>query len=149
MKSKLSAVLVAAGCVLAVSPANALSFTTDIGATTSSIPGAILFDDFDTVQNPAVGTITGGLYSWSRAKRPRITTCDRKFHLCRRSSRRGAQCHGDVYKPCQLRWLCLGTTNSMDSMVLLFSVHLPSLGKTCPHPISTSLLVQGKPSLSL
>jgi len=37
-----------------------------------------------------------GLYSWSRAKRPRITTYDRKFHLCRRSSRRGAQCHGDV-----------------------------------------------------
>jgi hypothetical protein len=49
MKVKLGAALAAAGCVLAVSPANALSFTTDIGATTSSIPGAILFDDFDTV----------------------------------------------------------------------------------------------------
>jgi hypothetical protein len=60
VKSKLSAALAAAGCVLAVSPANALSFTTDIGATTSPIPGAILFDDFDTVQNTAVGTITGG-----------------------------------------------------------------------------------------
>jgi hypothetical protein len=60
MKSKLSAALAAAVCVLAVSPANALSFTTDIGATTSSVPGAILFDDFDTVQNTAVGTITGG-----------------------------------------------------------------------------------------
>jgi hypothetical protein len=60
MKSKLSTALAAAGCLLGVSPANALSFTTDIGATTSPIPGAILFDDFDTVQNTAVGTITGG-----------------------------------------------------------------------------------------
>jgi hypothetical protein len=59
MKSKLSAALAAAGCVLAVSPANALSFTITPG-TTSSVPGAVLFDDFDTVQNTAVGTITGG-----------------------------------------------------------------------------------------
>jgi hypothetical protein len=60
MKSKLSAVLVAAGCVLAVSPANAISVTINFGATTSSVPGAVLFDDFDSVQNTAIGTITGG-----------------------------------------------------------------------------------------
>src|SRR5215813_8808660 len=61
MKSKLSAALAAAGCVLAVSPANAISVTINPGATTSSVPGAVLFDDFDTVQNTAIGTITGGL----------------------------------------------------------------------------------------
>ena len=61
MKSKLSAALVAAGCVLAVSPANALSVTYNPMATTTSVPGAVLFDDFDSVQNTAIGTITGGL----------------------------------------------------------------------------------------
>jgi hypothetical protein len=61
MKSKLSAALVAAGCVLAVSPANAISVTYHPGATTSSVPGAVLFDDFDSIQNTAIGTITGGL----------------------------------------------------------------------------------------
>jgi hypothetical protein len=60
MKSKLSAALAAAGCVLAVSPANALSVTINPGATTSSVPGAVLFDDFDSIQNTAIGTITGG-----------------------------------------------------------------------------------------
>src|SRR5215813_938933 len=61
MKSKLSAALVAAGCVLAVSPANAISVTYHPGATTSSVPGAVLFDDFDSIQNTAIGTITGGV----------------------------------------------------------------------------------------
>jgi hypothetical protein len=60
MKSKLSVALVAAGCVLAVSPANAISVTFSPG-TTSSVPGAVLFDDFDLVQNTAIGTITGGV----------------------------------------------------------------------------------------
>jgi hypothetical protein len=61
MKSKLSAVLVAAGCVLAVSrPANAISVTRDFGATTTSVSGAVLFDDFDSVQDTTIGTITGG-----------------------------------------------------------------------------------------
>jgi hypothetical protein len=60
MKSKLSAAFVAAGCVLAVSPANAISVTINPGATTSSVPGAVLFDDFDSIQNTAIGTITGG-----------------------------------------------------------------------------------------
>src|SRR5215831_19082059 len=61
MKSKLSAALAAAGCVLAVSPANAISVTINPGATTSSVPGAVLFDDFDSIQNTAIGTITGGV----------------------------------------------------------------------------------------
>src|SRR5262245_43675990 len=60
MKSKLSVALAAAGCVLAVSPANAISVTINPGAITTSVPGAVLFDDFDTIQNTAVGTITGG-----------------------------------------------------------------------------------------
>jgi hypothetical protein len=60
-KSKLSAALAAAGCVLAVSPANALSVTYNPGATTSSVPRAVLFDDFDSIQNTAIGTITGGI----------------------------------------------------------------------------------------
>jgi hypothetical protein len=61
MKSKLSVVLAAAGCLLAVSPANAISVTTHRGVTTTSVPGAVLFDDFDSIQNTAMGTITGGL----------------------------------------------------------------------------------------
>jgi hypothetical protein len=66
MKLKLSAVLVAAGCVLAASPANAISFTIDPGIT-SSVPGAVLFDDFDLVQNTAIGTITGGILNMGTA----------------------------------------------------------------------------------
>ena len=60
MKSKLSAALVAAACVLAVSPANALTVTLTFPATMTSVPGAVLFDDFDSVQNTAIGIITGG-----------------------------------------------------------------------------------------
>jgi hypothetical protein len=59
MKSKLSVALAAAGCVLAVSPAIAISFTSDPG-TTTSVPGAVLFDDFDSVVDTTIGTITGG-----------------------------------------------------------------------------------------
>jgi hypothetical protein len=61
MKSKLSAALAAAGCMLVVSPANAVTVASHRGAITSSVPGAVLFDDFDSVQNTAIGIITGGL----------------------------------------------------------------------------------------
>ena len=61
MQSKLSAALAAGACLLAVSPAIALSVTSNPMATTSSVPGAVLFDDFDSIQNTAIGTITGGL----------------------------------------------------------------------------------------
>jgi hypothetical protein len=54
MKSKLSV------GVLAVSPAIALSVTYNPMATLPSIPGAVLFDDFDSVQDTTIGTITGG-----------------------------------------------------------------------------------------
>jgi hypothetical protein len=67
MKSKLNAVLVAAGCVLAASPADAISVTSNLGATTTSVPGAVLFDDFDSVQNTAIGTITGGVLNLGSA----------------------------------------------------------------------------------
>src|SRR5215471_16648138 len=60
MKSKLTAALAAAGCVLAAGPALAISVTYNPMATTSSVPGAVLFDDFDLVQDTAIGTITGG-----------------------------------------------------------------------------------------
>src|SRR5262249_43981104 len=66
MKSKLSTALVAGACVLAASPAIALSFTIDPGIT-SSVPGAVLFDDFDSVQNTAIGTITGGILNMGAA----------------------------------------------------------------------------------
>ena len=61
MKSKLSAAFVVAGCVLAASPAIALSVSYNPGATTSSVPGAVLFDDFDSVVDTSIGTITGGV----------------------------------------------------------------------------------------
>ena len=63
MKSKLTAALAVAGCVLAVSPANAISVTTHRWDTTTSVPGAVLFDDFDLIQNTAVGTITVAFYA--------------------------------------------------------------------------------------
>jgi hypothetical protein len=66
MKSKLIAALAVAGCVMAASPANAISFTIDPGIT-SSVPGAVLFDDFDLVQNTAIGTITGGILNMGSA----------------------------------------------------------------------------------
>ena len=61
MKAKLCVALAAAGCVLAAGPAIALSVTYNPGATTSLVPGAVLFDDFDSVQNTAIGTISGGV----------------------------------------------------------------------------------------
>jgi hypothetical protein len=52
VKSKLGTALAAAGCVLAVSPANAVTVEPHRGATTSSVPGAVLFDDqFDLAIN--------------------------------------------------------------------------------------------------
>src|SRR5262245_56966696 len=60
MKSKLGAALVAGVCVLAVSPAHAISGTYNPGGTTSPVPGAVLFDDFDSVVDTTIGTITGG-----------------------------------------------------------------------------------------
>jgi hypothetical protein len=46
--------------VLAVSPAIALSVTYNPTTTMTSVPGAVLFDDFDSVQDTTIGTITGG-----------------------------------------------------------------------------------------
>jgi len=43
----IGAALAAAGCVLVVNPANAISITYNPMATISSVPGAVLFDDFD------------------------------------------------------------------------------------------------------
>ena len=60
MKSKLGAALAVAGCVLAVTPAIALSVTFNPNATMTTVPGAVLFDDFDSVQDTTIGTITGG-----------------------------------------------------------------------------------------
>ena len=67
MKSKLTAALAAAGCVLAVNPADAISVTSHPGATTTSVPGAVLFADFDTIQNTAISTITGGVLNLGTA----------------------------------------------------------------------------------
>src|SRR5262245_56172599 len=61
MRSKLSAALAAAGCVLAVSPANAITVNYNPMTTMTSVPGAVLFDDFDSVHDTTIGTITGGV----------------------------------------------------------------------------------------
>ena len=67
MKSKLRVALAVAGCMLVVSPANAISVTYNPGATTSSVPGAVLFDDFDSIQNTAIGTITSSTLTRRRS----------------------------------------------------------------------------------
>jgi len=61
MKSKLSVALAAGACVLGVSPAIALSVTNNPGTTVTSVPGAVVFDDFDSVVDTTIGTITGGV----------------------------------------------------------------------------------------
>src|SRR5262249_21506295 len=61
MKSKLSATFVVAASMLAASEAIALSVTYNPGATMTSVPGAVLFDDFDSVVDTSIGTITGGV----------------------------------------------------------------------------------------
>ena len=60
MKSMLIAAFVAGMYALAVNPANALSITFNPNATMTTVPGAVLFDDFDSVQDTTIGTITGG-----------------------------------------------------------------------------------------
>jgi hypothetical protein len=63
MQSRLSVALTAAGCVLA-RPARAISVISYLGATTTSVPGAVLFDDFVSVQGTSIGTITGGILNY-------------------------------------------------------------------------------------
>jgi hypothetical protein len=41
-----------------------------IGYSHHSVPGAVLFDDFDSVQNTAIGTITGGFIHGPAPKGP-------------------------------------------------------------------------------
>jgi hypothetical protein len=60
MKSLLIAAFVAGMYALVVNPANALSITFNPNATMTTVPGAVLFDDFDSVQDTTIGTITGG-----------------------------------------------------------------------------------------
>ena len=79
MKSKLSVALAAGACVLAVSPAIALSVTYNPMATMTSVPGAVLFDDFDSVQNTAIGTITGGFVKGPASGGPGSPPATRNF----------------------------------------------------------------------
>src|SRR5262245_40113367 len=46
--------------MLTVSPAIALSVAYNPMTTMTSVPGAVLFDDFDSVTDTTIGTITGG-----------------------------------------------------------------------------------------
>jgi hypothetical protein len=41
-------------------PSHAISISVTPGATTSSVPGAVLFENFDGTSNPSVGTVAGG-----------------------------------------------------------------------------------------
>jgi hypothetical protein len=59
MKTKLNAAFVVAACALPV-PAFALTIIIDPSATMSSLSGPVLFDDFDSVVDTSIGTITGG-----------------------------------------------------------------------------------------
>jgi hypothetical protein len=109
MKSKLRAALVAAGCVLAVSPANAISVTINpMNTVTTSVPGAVLFDDFDSIQNAAIGTIIGGFVHGPAPNGPGSPPVTGNFIVAD-----GALCASlnvavMLTDPCQLRWLCFG-----------------------------------------
>src|SRR5262245_255035 len=105
MKSKLSAAFVVAACVLAASPAGALTIIIDPVATMSSLSGPVLFDDFDSVVDTSIGTITGG-----RPQDPSHGTAPAtgNFINSGRSSRLAVQCHRNVHKSCRLRRLRLG-----------------------------------------
>src|SRR5262245_59617122 len=162
MKSKLSVALAAAGCVLAVSPANAVTVTSHRGAITSSVPGAVLFDDFDSVQNTAIGTITGGLLCSgvdfgcgglfgtppATGNFLGVVSVDFTTTIATLTSA----------KPVSYAGFAWGTSDfgnkSMCMMVLLFSAHFLAT-QVCDQalvrsqPISTFMLVQERLSLSL
>jgi hypothetical protein len=110
MKVKLSAALGAVGCVLAVTPANAISVTINPGATTSSVPGAVLFDDFDSVVDTTIGTITGG-----RPQDPTHGTPPATGNFIIADGLLGSPFNVtvNVHKPCQLCWLCLGNVGPL------------------------------------
>jgi hypothetical protein len=57
-----------------------------LGLLPPSVPGAVLFDDFDSIQNTAIRTITGGVLNVGSAPTTPVT--------------------GNFIG--QLRWLCLG-----------------------------------------
>ena len=95
---------VAGACVLAVSPASALSVTINLGATTSSVPGAVLFDDFDSIQNTAIGTITGGIIICCLDPSP----ANGNFLFVNSVDFTTTIATVTFTNPCQLRWLCLG-----------------------------------------
>jgi len=57
-----------------MSPAFPISVTINNGATISSVPGAVLFSDFDSIQNTAIGTVTGGVLNVGSAPATGIFT---------------------------------------------------------------------------
>jgi hypothetical protein len=75
MKAKLCAAFVAAGCVLASSPADAISVTYNPMATMSSVPGAVLFDDFDSTRPSAPSPVAvRKIQATERRLRPEISS---------------------------------------------------------------------------
>ena len=151
MKSKLSAVLVAAGCVLAVSPANAITATINPGATTSSVPGAVLFDDFDSVVDTTIGTITGG-----RPQDPTHGTPPATGNFIIADGLLGSPFNVTVTFTNPVAYVGFAwerraaSTNSMCTMVLLSSAHSLAILAISARPhISTFMPVRGRPSLSL
>jgi hypothetical protein len=62
MKSKLSAALGLSllAFTFTSTPSYAITISVTPGATTSSVPGAVLFENFDGTSNPSIGTVIGG-----------------------------------------------------------------------------------------
>ena len=148
MKSKLSVALAAAWCVLAVSPAIALTITYDHFATMSSVPGPVLFDNFDTAVDTTIGTITGG-----RPQDPSHGTPPATGNFIIADGLLGSPFNVNVTftNPVAYVGFAWGSrtpsTDSMYTMVLLFSAHSLA-SRLNSHTTSTSKPVLGRLSLS-
>ena len=138
-----------------MSPAIAISVTINPkGTFTTSVPGAVLFDDFDSVQNTAVGTITGGFVHGPAPNGPGSPPATGNFIVADGALGTSLNVTVTLSDPVSYVGFAWGTrttsTNSMCTTDLLFSAYsLATMRYIQTHTISTSMPTQERPSLSL
>src|SRR5262249_5412147 len=133
------------------SPANAISVTSNPGTTITSVPGAVLFDDFDLIQNTAIGTITGGFVKGPASGGPGSPVATGNFIYADGALGAALNVTVTMTEPVSYVGFAWGTPdfsmNSTYTMVLLFLAH--SLASVWGTPtILTFMPTRGRPSLS-
>jgi len=124
------------------------------GVTTTSVPGAVLFDDFDSIQNTAIGTITGGFIHGPVLNGPGTPPATGNFIYVGGNDPTSDDVIVTLTDPVSYVGFAWGTrttsTNSMCTTDLLFSAYsLATMRYIQTHTISTSMPTQERPSLSL